>query len=131
MRVGLIAHLGERDPHVHMTSGLGARGVHGHKAMYLEAVTRHALHVLQGARVGLEMGAMAGGRGDPLPRLLRVAAHVAAQAGPGEILITNASAVAAGLSTDGLARRHLSLKGHGMDAVVLPVPSSRLPLRSP
>jgi len=62
---------------------------------------------------------------------INVAAHVAAQAGPGEILITDASAVAAGLSTDGLARRHLSLKGHGMDAIVLPVPSSRLPIRSP
>jgi adenylate cyclase len=59
--------------------------------------------------------------GDPI----NVAAHVAAQAAPGEILITDASAAAAGLATDGLARRHLSLKGHGMDVVVQTVPSPR------
>jgi adenylate cyclase len=61
---------------------------------------------------------------------INVAAHVAAQAGPGEILITDASAVAAGLDTDGLARRHLSLKGHAMDVVVQTVPSQRSPLPS-
>jgi adenylate cyclase len=53
--------------------------------------------------------------GDPI----NVAAHVAAQAGPGEILITDATAEAAGI--DGLERRHLSLKGHETDALVLPV----------
>jgi adenylate cyclase len=57
--------------------------------------------------------------GDPI----NVAAHVAAQAGPGEILITDAAAAAAGLGTGGLERRHLSLKGHEADAVVLAVPS--------
>jgi adenylate cyclase len=58
--------------------------------------------------------------GDPI----NVAAHVAAQAAPGEILVTETSAVAAGLATNGLERRHLSLKGHGTDVMVLPVTSS-------
>jgi adenylate cyclase len=53
--------------------------------------------------------------GDPI----NVAAHVAAQAAPGEILITDATAAAAGI--DGLERRHLSLKGREADALVLPV----------
>jgi class 3 adenylate cyclase len=57
--------------------------------------------------------------GDPI----NVAAHVASQAAAGEILITEAAAAAAGLPTDGLAQRHLSLKGHGMDVVVQTVPS--------
>ncbi len=61
---------------------------------------------------------------------INIAAHVAAQAAPGEILITDASAAAAGLATDGLAQRHLSLKGHGMDVVVQTVPSPRRPLFS-
>jgi adenylate cyclase len=54
--------------------------------------------------------------GDPI----NIAAHVASQAAPGEILITDATSVA-GLATDGL-RRHLSLKGHSMDVVVRTVP---------
>jgi adenylate cyclase len=58
--------------------------------------------------------------GDPI----NVAAHVAAQAAPGEILLTDAAAAAAGVTTDGLERRHLSLKGHQMDALVLPVSSA-------
>lgn len=45
------------------------------------------------------------------------AAHLAAQAGPGEILITEA--VRATLDADGLERRHLSLKGHEVDAFVM------------
>jgi adenylate cyclase len=53
--------------------------------------------------------------GDPI----NIAAHVAAQAAQGEILITDATAAAAGI--DGLERRHLSLKGHQTDALVLPV----------
>jgi adenylate cyclase len=53
--------------------------------------------------------------GDPI----NVAAHVAAQAAAGEILITIAAAAAAGI--DGLERRHLSLKGHDADALVLSV----------
>ncbi|MDP9295069.1 MAG: adenylate/guanylate cyclase domain-containing protein [Actinomycetota bacterium] len=66
--------------------------------------------------------------GDPI----NVAAHVAAEAAPGEILITDAAAAAADLATDGLERRHLSLKGHEANAVVLPVPSeSSRPASSP
>jgi adenylate cyclase len=53
--------------------------------------------------------------GDPI----NVAAHVASQAAPGEILITDDAAGAAGLAIEGLERRHLMLKGHGVDAVVL------------
>jgi adenylate cyclase len=46
-----------------------------------------------------------------------IAAHLAAQAGPGEILMTED--VAATLSSEGLELRHLSLKGHPVDARVL------------
>lgn len=46
-------------------------------------------------------------------------AHVAAEAGPGEIPITETAAAAAGIPSDGLERRHLSLKGHPMDALVV------------
>lgn len=53
--------------------------------------------------------------GDPL----NVAAHLAAQAAVGEVLVTDATATAAGLATDGTEHRHLSLKGHPMDAFVL------------
>ena len=55
---------------------------------------------------------------------INVAAHVAAQAGPGEILVTNAAATSAEIDTAPLERRHLSLKGHQVDAVVVPVPSA-------
>ena len=54
--------------------------------------------------------------------VINVAAHVASQAAPGEILVTDAAATAAGLGAEGLARRRLSLKGHEMGAVVVPVP---------
>ena len=54
---------------------------------------------------------------------INVAAHVAAQAGPGEILVTDAAA-ASGIDLDGLQRRSLSLKGHPVGAVVVPVPSA-------
>ena len=56
--------------------------------------------------------------------VINVAAHLAAAAGPGEILATDATVTAAGLPTDGLERRDLSLKGHHVDAVVLPVSPS-------
>lgn len=46
-----------------------------------------------------------------------VAAHLAAQAGPGEILLTED--VAATYSSERLERRNLSLKGHPVDARVL------------
>jgi adenylate cyclase len=48
---------------------------------------------------------------------INVAAHLAAQAGPGEILVTDA--VRASLDVDDLQRRHLSLKGHELDAFVV------------
>ncbi len=50
---------------------------------------------------------------------INLAAHLAAQAKAGEILITDP--VAASLETSGLERRHLSLKGHELDALVIPV----------
>jgi len=50
---------------------------------------------------------------------INVAAHLAAEAGAGEILITDA--VGASLETDGLERRPLSLKGHDVDALVITV----------
>jgi adenylate cyclase len=48
-----------------------------------------------------------------------VAAHLASQAAIGEVLVTQAAASAATLSVEGLELRHLSLKGHPVDAVVL------------
>lgn len=50
---------------------------------------------------------------------INVTAHLAAQARPGEILVTDAAA--ASLETSGLERRHLSLKGHEVDAFVIPI----------
>ena len=50
---------------------------------------------------------------------VNVAAHLAAQAGVGEILVTPETAAAAGLDVDGLERRSLSLKGHPVDAFVV------------
>ena len=55
--------------------------------------------------------------------VINVAAHLAAVAGPGEILATESTLAAAGIGRDGLERRDLSLKGHHVDAVVLPVAS--------
>ena len=55
--------------------------------------------------------------GDPV----NIAAHLASQADAGEILVTDASAEAAGMTHDDLERRHVSLKGHPVDALVLPV----------
>lgn len=53
--------------------------------------------------------------GDPV----NIAAHLASQAAIGEVLVTDRTAEAAGIADDGLERRHLSLKGHPVDAVVL------------
>jgi adenylate cyclase len=50
---------------------------------------------------------------------INVAAHLAAQAGQGEILITEE--VEASLGIAGLERRHLSLKGHELDALVIAI----------
>jgi adenylate cyclase len=52
--------------------------------------------------------------GDPV----NVAAHLASQAAVGEILVTNETATAAALA-EGLERRHVSLKGHPIEALVL------------
>jgi adenylate cyclase len=53
--------------------------------------------------------------GDPV----NIAAHLAAQAAIGEVLVTREAAEAADLSDRGLERRHLSLKGYAVDAVVI------------
>ena len=58
--------------------------------------------------------------GDPI----NVAAHLASQAAAGEILVTDDVAASAGLGTEALARRRLSLKGHDVDAVVLSASSA-------
>jgi adenylate cyclase len=55
--------------------------------------------------------------GDPV----NIAAHLASQAAVGEILLTDPVASGAGLLDDGLERRHVLLKGHPIDALVLPV----------
>jgi adenylate cyclase len=52
-----------------------------------------------------------------LGNTINVAAHLAARAGPGEILVTEP--VRAALEADGLERRHVSLKGHELDAYVI------------
>jgi adenylate cyclase len=65
--------------------------------------------------------------GDPV----NIAAHLASQAAAGEILVTDATARAAAMTHDGLERRHVSLKGHPVDALVLRVgqPSEGEPAR--
>jgi adenylate cyclase len=50
---------------------------------------------------------------------VNLTAHLCAQAGVGEILVSESAAAPAGLSVDGLEGRHLSLKGHPMTARVL------------
>jgi adenylate cyclase len=54
--------------------------------------------------------------GDPM----NVAAHLTSQAAAGEILLTEPTAEGASLDTGALERRHLSLKGHPIDAFVFP-----------
>lgn len=60
--------------------------------------------------------------GDPV----NVAAHLASQAAIGEVLVTDGAAAAAALDVEGLERRHLSLKGHPVDAVVVTAGRSAL-----
>lgn len=55
--------------------------------------------------------------GDPV----NIAAHLASQAAAGEILLTDATAEAAAMTQDGLERRHVSLKGHPVETLVLHV----------
>jgi adenylate cyclase len=61
--------------------------------------------------------------GDPV----NIAAHLAAQAGVGEILVGDVAAASATLADGAHERRHLSLKGHPFDAFVLPVERSYTP----
>jgi len=53
--------------------------------------------------------------GDPV----NLAAHLASSAAAGEILVGASAAEAAGLTDRALERRHVSLKGHPLDVVVL------------
>jgi adenylate cyclase len=53
-----------------------------------------------------------------LGNTINVASHLASQAQAGELLVTEE--VRAALEADGLDRRHLSLKGHELDAFVIP-----------
>ena len=55
--------------------------------------------------------------GDPV----NIASHLASQAAAGEILVSGATAVAAAMAHDDLEPRHVSLKGHPLDALVLRV----------
>lgn len=50
---------------------------------------------------------------------VNVAAHLASQAAIGEVLVTDPAAAAASLRAEGLERRHLSLKGHPVDVLVV------------
>lgn len=65
--------------------------------------------------VGAETAADFTALGDPM----NLAAHLASQAGPGEILVTNAAAAASGLASEGLEHRSVPLKGRSADAFVL------------
>ncbi len=58
--------------------------------------------------------------GDPV----NIAAHLASNAGAGEILVSDATAAAAEMSDPHLERRHVSLKGHPLDALVVRVGAS-------
>jgi adenylate cyclase len=58
--------------------------------------------------------------GDPV----NIAAHLASQAAIGEILVTDEAAAAAAIPREGLERRHVSLKGHPVDALVLAMSGS-------
>jgi adenylate cyclase len=64
--------------------------------------------------VGTELAADFTALGDPM----NLAAHLASQAGPGEILVTDHAAELAGIPTDAVEHRHVSLKGRPVDAFV-------------
>ncbi len=61
--------------------------------------------------------------GDPV----NIAAHLASQAAIGEILVTTDAVAAAALPDAALERRHVSLKGHPVDAVVLSTQEAQAP----
>jgi adenylate cyclase len=65
--------------------------------------------------VGTETSADFTALGDPM----NLAAHLASEAGPGEILVTEYAAGEAELATEELEHRHVSLKGRPVDAFVL------------
>jgi len=65
--------------------------------------------------VGTESAAEFTALGDPV----NVAAHLAAQAAIGEVLVTDEALAHSGAARDGLEHRHVSLKGHPVDAFVL------------
>jgi adenylate cyclase len=65
--------------------------------------------------VGTESAADFTALGEPM----NLAAHLASQAGAGEILVTDEAADASGLASEGLEHRHVSLKGQPADAFVL------------
>jgi class 3 adenylate cyclase len=56
---------------------------------------------------------------------MNLTAHLASQAATGEVLVTDAAASGADLSTVGLERRHLSLKGHPAEATVVTLAAAR------
>lgn len=58
---------------------------------------------------------------------INVASHLAAVAGAGEILTTDATVRAARMPSDGLERKSVDLKGHRLDAIVLPLVPTALP----
>jgi adenylate cyclase len=64
--------------------------------------------------------------GDPV----NIAAHLASQAATGEILLTNEVAGASSIPIDQLEHRSVSLKGHPVDALVLPVLAGKAEART-
>jgi adenylate cyclase len=71
------------------------------------------------AFVGIVGSADGSGDFTALGDAMNVTAHLASQASAGEILVTERAAGKAGIETGALEHRHLSLKGHPADAVVL------------
>jgi adenylate cyclase len=62
--------------------------------------------------------------GDPVNQ----AAHLASQAAAGEILVSEDAAASAGLAEPSSERRHVSLKGHPLDVIVLQAQASSTPI---
>jgi adenylate cyclase len=61
--------------------------------------------------------------GDPV----NLTAHLASQAAAGEILVSETAMATSGLRVPEREQRHVSLKGHPLDVVVLPAVSSATP----
>ena len=77
-------------------------------------------------RIGINSGEIVTGAEDRLATgdAVNVAAHIASLASAGEILVTDAVVEAAGLGSEAIERRRVSLKGHEVGAAVVPVPAS-------